>query len=160
MLSLQDIIDQLNELIQICKDGEQGYQTAAENVHNTELETMFRGYAKRRADFARELQTEVERLGGEPSQSGNMGAAMHRGWMNFKSSLSGGDPAGLIAACESAEDSALAAYDRAAHTDVTGKTRALIDKQLQQVQEAHTRLARLKGEGEDGARFPKNEGLA
>ena len=81
---------------------------------------------------------------------------MHRGWMNFKSSLSGGDR-WAIASCESAEDSTLAAYDRAANSDITGKARALIEKQLQAVREVRTRLARLMDEAEDGAQFPKNE---
>ena len=157
MLSLEDTIHELNDLIQICKDGEQGYQTAADNVQNTELETMFRGYAKQRAGFARELQAEVERLGGKPAESGNVGAAIHRGWMNLKAGLSGGDPGAAIAACESGDDSALAAYDRVANTEMTGKSRALVEKQFQQVKETHTRLVRLKVEVEDGTRFPKNK---
>ncbi len=156
-MTQEDTIDQLNALIQVCKDGEQGFRTAADNVNNSELETMFRGYAKQRAEFGRELQAEVERLGGKPSESGNLGGAMHRGWMNLRSSLTGGDPVALVAACEGGEDSALAAYDRAAHTAVTGKTRSLIDKQYQQVKETHVRLSRLKGEMDDGTRFPENE---
>lgn len=157
MLSLEDTIGELNDLIQICKDGEQGYQTAAETVNNTELETMFRGYAKQRAAFVRELEAEVERLGGQSSESGNVGAAIHRGWMNLKATLSGGDPGAAIGACESGDESALAAYDRVANTDITGKVRALVEKQLQQVKETHTRLLRLKLEVEDGTRFPKNK---
>ncbi len=156
-MTQDETIDQLNELIEVSKDGEEGFQTAAENIRNTELETMFRGYAKQRADFARELRTEVDRLGGSPRESGNLGAAVHRGWMNLRSALSGGEPGSLVAACESGEDSALAAYDRAARTNMTGRSRSLIEKQLQQVRETHTRLARLKSELADGTRFPKNE---
>lgn len=157
MLAQEDTVEMLNDLIQTCQEGEQGYRTAADDVQNSELETMFRGYAKQRGNFVRELQAEVERLGGKPSESESLGAALHRGWMNVKSTLSGGDIGGIIAACESGEDSALAAYDRAARTDVTGKTRTLIDKQFQQVKEVHTRLHRLKEEIKDGTRFPKNE---
>jgi len=157
-MTRDETLDLLNELVRISKDGEQGYLTAAENIHNSELETMFRGYAKQRAEFARELQAEVERLDGKPAESGNLGGAVHRGWMNLKAGLSGGDPGALIAACESGEDSALAAYDRAANaTTITGKPKALIDKQFQQVKETHTRLARLRREIEDGTVFPKNK---
>lgn len=157
MLSQEDTVHLLNELIQICKDGERGYQTAADNVRNSELETVFRGYAKQRTEFARELQAEVERLGGQASDSGNIGAALHRSWMNVKSSLSGGGSAGMLSTCESGEDNALAAYDRAARTSITGKTRVLVEKQLQQIREAHTRIHRLKDEIEDGTEFPENK---
>lgn len=147
----------LNDLIRTCQDAEQGYRTAADDIKNSELETVFRGYATQRGNFVRELQAEVERLGGKPVESGSLGAALHRGWMNVKSSLSGGDTTAIVAACESGEDTALAAYERAVRTDVTGKTRALIDKQLQQIQETHTRLHRLKEEVKDGTGFPVNE---
>ena len=153
----EETIDQLNALIQVCKDGQQGFETAAENVRNSELETMFRNYAKQRAGFARELQDQVERLGGKPADSGNLGGAMHRGWMNVKAGLSGGDSGSLIAACESGEDSALAAYDQAAHTALTGQAASVIEKQFQQIKEAHTRISRLKHEIEDGTQFPKNQ---
>ncbi len=157
MLPQEDTLDMLNDLIRTCKEGEEGYRTAADDVQNSELETMFRGYAKQRANFVRELEVEVERLGGKPYESDGLGAALHRGWMNLKASLSGGDAGAIIAACESGEDSALAIYDRAARTDVTGKTRTLIDKQFQQVKEVHTRLHRLKEEIKDGTAFPTNE---
>ena len=154
----EETIDLLNELIQICKEGEEGYATAAGNIRNSELETMFRGYARKRADFVHQLQQEVERLGGKPSDSGGLGAAMRRRWLNLTSALSGSNPGAIIAACESGEDHTLVAYDRAANTtDVTGKTRALIDKQFQQVKETHIRLDRLKEEIKDGTRFPVNE---
>ncbi len=157
MLTQEETISALNDLIQVCKDGEQGYRTAAENVKNSELETMFRGYAKQRAEFARELQAEVKRLGGEPADSGNVGAVLHRGWMDVKSALTGGDPGSIIAACEGGDENANAAYSRVASTDVSGKTRVLVDKQWQQIKEAQTRTHRLKTEIQDGTRFPANE---
>lgn len=157
MITREDEIDVLNELIQVSKDAEQGYRTAAENVTNSELETVFRGYAKQRAGFVQELEAEFERLGGRDSDSGTLSGALHRGWMDLKSALSGGDPRGMVAACESGEERAEAAYARAATTGISGKGRSLLEKQWQQVKEAHKRMHRLKDEMEDGTRFPKNE---
>ncbi len=156
-MTREDEIDQLNELIQVSKDAEQGYRTAADNVKNSELETVFRGYAKQRAGFVQELEAEFKRLGGEASDSGTVSAALHRGWMDLKSALSGGDAGGMIAACESGEARAEATYARAASTDISGKGRSLVEKQWQQIKEAHTRMHRLKDEMEDGTRFQKNE---
>jgi uncharacterized protein (TIGR02284 family) len=157
MVTAEETIEHLNGLIAVCKDGEHGYATAAEHVRNSELTTVFADYAKQRARFARELQAEVERLGGVPSDSGTLTAALHRGWIDVKSALSGGDAGGIIAACETGEDSAQAAFERVVNTDISGQSRSLIEKQYRQIEEAHKRMLRLKEEAADGAEFPKNE---
>lgn len=156
-MSNQETIDHLNSLIAVCKDGEHGYREAAERVRNSQVSTIFSEYAKQRAHFARDLQTEVERLGGSPSEHGSVAAALHRGWMDLKSVLSGGDAGAIIAACETGEDSAQAAFERVVNTDISGHTRSLVDKQWQKIQEAHKHMQRLKAEGASGAEFPKNE---
>src|SRR5579862_5021463 len=100
-MTTEDTIRQLNDLTETCRDGELGYRTAAENVRNTELETVFLEYSEQRGRFAHALQIEVERLGGKPVDAGTLGAAMFRGWINLKSALSGGDGGAIVAACES-----------------------------------------------------------
>jgi uncharacterized protein (TIGR02284 family) len=152
-----ETIEHLNGLIAVCKDGEHGYTTAAEHVCNSEMSSVFDDYAKQRAKFARELHAEVERLGGTPSDSGTMSAALHRGWIDVKSLVTGGDAGGIIAACETGEDAAQAAFERVVNTDVSGQARSLVEKQWQQIQEAHKRLLRLKEEAAAGAEFQKNE---
>ncbi len=156
-MTQEDTIRQLNELIQVCRDGEQGFRTAAEQVRNTELETMFSSYAKERAEFVRELEAEVKRLGGATEEAGTLSGALHRGWMDVKSALSGGDAGAMIAACETGEAHAEEAYSRAIHTYVSGKSRSLIDKQWQRIKEAHARIHRLMGETKDGTEFPRTE---
>jgi uncharacterized protein (TIGR02284 family) len=151
-----EAIPLLNDLIETCKDGEQGYQTAAEHVQNTQLKTIFSDYAKQRGEFARHLQAEVERLGGNPTDSGTVTAALHRGWMDLKSALSGGDGAAIIAACETGEDSAAAAFERVVNMELTGQTKSLVEKQWRQIKEAHAHMLLLKEEAA-GSDFPKNE---
>jgi hypothetical protein len=47
-------IDQLNHLVYINKDAEAGFRAAAGNVKNSEIETLFDGYAKQHAKFITE----------------------------------------------------------------------------------------------------------
>ena len=68
-------ISSLNDLIEICKDAQEGFRQAAEGVKNGELQTLFNTYAQQRAQFAAELQHEVLRLGGEPERTGSTVAA-------------------------------------------------------------------------------------
>ncbi|MBV9759738.1 MAG: PA2169 family four-helix-bundle protein [Acidobacteriaceae bacterium] len=152
-----DTIDQLNQLVHINKDGESGFLTAAENIKNSELETLFRGYSQQHAKFASELQQEIKRLGGDFADSGTLGGAIHRGWLDVKSALSGHSAAAILKSCESGEESAMVSYDRAADDNPTGQTNALLEKHRRQIKEFHTRLCRLISETKDGVDFQKNE---
>ena len=140
----EDTIAYINQLIETSKDGELGYRTAAQHVHNTQLQTIFRDYAKQRTQFALQLQAEVERLGGAPAQAGSVTAALHRGWIDVKSALSGGDGGPIIAACVTGEENAVASYQKVLDMDISGQTRAMIERQYQQVQEALLHMKRLK----------------
>ncbi len=150
-------IDNLNRLVHVNKEAETGFLTAAENVKNSELETLFTGYANQHAKFAAELQSEIERPGGSRSDSGTPAGALHRGWVDLKSTLSSHSAAGILAACKSVEESAQIAYTDAADINPSGQTHTLIEKHAQQIKGFRTRLARLVGESKDGLEFQKNE---
>jgi uncharacterized protein (TIGR02284 family) len=142
----QETIDLLNGLVETCRDGELGYRTAAEAVSNTQLETVFSDYSKQRAGFVRQLQAEVERLGGIPAGSGTVTGTLYRGWMDVKSALSGGDGAAIIASCETGEDSAAASFERVFDMDISGQPKQLVESQWKKIKEAHQRMIRLKEE--------------
>jgi uncharacterized protein (TIGR02284 family) len=151
----EETIQELNKLIETCKDGELGYRAAAESVHNTELASVLGDYAKQRGLFVRALQGEVERLGGKPEERGTAGAAVFRGWIHLKAALSGGDGGAIAAACESGEEVAVGAFEVAVEGDMTGPARVLVEKQARQVGEAHAHMLRLKVET-SAADFQKN----
>lgn len=156
-MTRDEIIDCLNRLIQVCKDGEQAYREAGQIVRDTRVASVFNQYAKQRAHFVRDLQSEVERLGGAPSEHGSVAGALYRAWLDLKSVLSSGDPAAIVAACETGEDSAAAAFERVVNTGVTGHTRSLVEKQWRQIQEAHSHMLRMKTEDAFAAEPSANE---
>src|SRR5580658_3565524 len=124
-MTTAETIVELNVLVKVCKDGELGYHTAATDVRNTELETVFAVYSKQRGQFARKLQAEVTRLGGAAQASGSMTGTLLRGWMDVKSALTSGSGAAIIATCETGEEVAVAAFDWVTNLDITGPTRSL-----------------------------------
>ena len=91
-----EVISTLNNLIETCKDGQEGFRTAAEGVKNSDLKTLFNTYSQQRAQFAGELQNEVGRLGGDPEKTGSIAATLHRGWINIKSTVTGEDEGAVI----------------------------------------------------------------
>src|SRR5262245_20504358 len=99
-LSNDDIISSLNDLIATCKDGQEGFKQAAEGVERSDLKSLFFEFSQQRAHFAGELQSIVQTLGGEPATSGSTSGALHRGWMNIKSAVTGKDEKAVLNECE------------------------------------------------------------
>lgn len=143
-LTPEETVDQLNGLVAVARDGEHGYRTAAADVHNSELRSIFEEYAEQRRKFVLELDAEVERLGGKPAETGTVAAAVHRGWIGLKAALTGGGVHAIVAACETGEDSAKAAFERVVNLEIPGATRTLVEKQWHKIQEAHKRMLHLK----------------
>jgi uncharacterized protein (TIGR02284 family) len=143
-LDNDEVIATLNNLVETCKDGQNGFRTAAEGIKNSELTTLFNTYSQQRAQFAAELQSEVRRLGGEPEETGSTAAAVHRGWINIKSAVTGEDEAAVISECERGEDSAVEAYEEALEADLPNDVKAIVSRQLSQVKEAHDRIRSLE----------------
>src|SRR5271166_5240825 len=110
-MTTETTIQDLQDLTQICHDGELGYLAAAEHVSNSQLKSIFAAYAKQRSGFVRDLQSEVQRLGGAPLDSSSLVGTLHRGWIDLKAAVSGGNGESIVAACETGEDHAAAAYE-------------------------------------------------
>jgi uncharacterized protein (TIGR02284 family) len=151
MPSDAEVISTLNNLIETCRDGQEGFRTAAEGVKSAELRELFQGYARQRAGFAGELQDEVRRLGGEPEQTGSLVATLHRGWMGLRAALEGGDQRAVVGECERGEDVALATYRSALDTDMPANVRAMVERQFAEVKEAHNLIANLERQTGAGA---------
>jgi uncharacterized protein (TIGR02284 family) len=146
-----EVISTLNNLIETCKDGQEGFRTAAEGVKNSELKTLFNTYSQQRAQFAAELQSEVRRLGGDPENTGSVAATLHRGWINIKSAVTGEDEGAVIAECERGEDSAVKNYKDAQATGLPSDVSAIVERQYGQVKEAHDRIRSLEKATSTGA---------
>jgi uncharacterized protein (TIGR02284 family) len=139
------VISVLNSLIETCKDGQNGFQTAADGVKRSEFKSLFYQYSQQRAQFAGELQEEVRRRGGDPEQAGSVAATLHRGWMNIKSAVTGEDETAILAEAERGEDTAVASYkDALADANLPADLRSIVERQYAQVQEAHDRIRNLE----------------
>lgn len=134
----------LNELIQTCKDGEHGFNSAALLVDDLNLRRLFQSYAQQRTEFAAELQLEVQRLAANPVEGGHAIAALHRGWIDIKASVTGGDEGAIIAECERGEDYAVQQYLEALDSGLPGDLRMIVERQYLQVKEAHDHVCSLE----------------
>ena len=151
MASNDEVISTLNNLIETSRDGQNGFQSAAEGIKNSELKDIFYKYSQQRASFVGELQDEVRRLGGDPENTGSVAASLHRGWINIKSAITGEDESAIISECERGEDSAVSNYRDALNTDMPANVRQIVERQFASVKEAHDRIRLLEKSSSAGA---------
>jgi uncharacterized protein (TIGR02284 family) len=138
------VISTLNGLIETCKDGEEGFRTAAEGLTDPQTRSEFQSYSRDRGQMAHELQAEVRRLGGDPDKAGSMSGAIHRGWINIKSVVTGKDDGSIISEAERGEDAAKKAYDHAISSGLSGAALALVQQQRARVHSTHDRVRALE----------------
>jgi uncharacterized protein (TIGR02284 family) len=140
----EELIQCLNDLIETCRDGENGFQTAADHVKDEGLKKYFTQCSEQRAQFASELQSEVRQLGGTPAQTGSVSAAFHRGWMNIKSIVTGGSDESIIAECERGEDAALENYQRVLKQNLPPNVLPVVKHQFTEIKRSQDHIRDLE----------------
>ncbi len=140
-----DVIATLNDLIETSRDGEAGFRTCADGVKNAQLKQMFEHAADRCRQAVSELQAKVRGLGGDPERRGSVSGALHRGWVDIKSTITGMDEAAVLAECERGEDVARKAYEEALAKDLPVDVRPTVERQYQGVRQHQDRVRQLRG---------------
>jgi uncharacterized protein (TIGR02284 family) len=139
-----DAISVVENLIETCKDGQKGYQDAAEHVKRTDLKSYFMEQSAERGRFAQELQAELARLGKPDKKvSGSTGGAMHRAWIDVKANLGGGDTT-ILESVESGEDNAKDTYQKALGGTLPASLTEIVRRQAASVQRAHDKVRMLR----------------
>lgn len=140
----KEAVNTLNELIEYCKDGQHGYHTAAEDVKNPELKSLFNNFAEQRAAFAGQLREQVKTLGGDPDAHGSITGAAHRAWIDIKSVVSRGDEAAILAECDRGDSAAEEKYDHALRASLPQGVMQVVRKQHDDIRSARNQIRSLK----------------
>lgn len=138
------VLSTLNNLIEVCRDSEKGFQTAAEHIADPHLRILFTDYCRQRAQLAEELQFEVRRLGAQPVESGSLAGKLHHGWVELKEAVTGHDDTEILAERERGEDVALEHYREASHIGLPEAIAQIVRRQCAAVQAAHDRISELE----------------
>ncbi len=148
ILANDDVVSALNGLIETCKDGQEGFTTAAEGIERSDLKSLFYEFAQQRSQFAGDLQSLVRSLGGDPEDTGSIAGSIHRGWINIKSAVTGKDEGTILNECERGEDSAKAAYKSALEYALPANVLETVQTQYTAIQSAHDRIKALRDSGD------------
>ncbi|MFM9905576.1 MAG: ferritin-like domain-containing protein [Pyrinomonadaceae bacterium] len=142
--SNSDVISTLNGLIQTCKDGQDGFKTAAEGIERSDLKSVFYEFSQQRAEFVGVLQGLIRTLGGDPETTGTVSAALHRGWIDIKSLVTGKDEEAILNECERGEDFAKDAYAEALKANLPANIADVVSHLSQAVMAAHNKIKALR----------------
>ncbi len=141
----KDAVSVLNDLVETSKDGQMGFEKAAQDAHDPQLKTLFQSRATDCTRSAGELQSQVQRLGGDPQTGGSTSGALHRGWVNLKSAVTDRSDHDILAECERGEDVAKKRYhDALENGELPADVRALVERQYLGVLQNHDRIRDLR----------------
>ena len=126
----------LNTLITINNDRIEGYETAAKDVEEQDLKTLFTYFSSTSTICKRELLQEVSRLGGTAAEGTLTAGKLHRVWMDVKAAITGKDRKAILNSCEFGEDIAKDTYEKALEND----TENLSAEQQTMIKGQHTLL--------------------
>lgn len=147
-----EIVSTLNGLIEISRDGADGFETCAADIDDEALKLYFRNRAESCRRAVRELNAEVRRHGGNPDTSGTITGSMHRAWVNLKAAVTSRDNRVVLEECERGEAAAVVAYENALREELPGELRALLEQQCDGAKRNHDRVRQLR----DSARHARS----
>ncbi|MEX0928316.1 MAG: PA2169 family four-helix-bundle protein [Balneolales bacterium] len=135
----------LNRLIETCKDGQEGYRTASEDVEDTNLKSLFSSFSLQRSEFAGELQDVLVNLGeSRPEDESSYTGALHRGWINLKQALAGKERQAILSECERGDDAAVSEYESALEEELPVPVKEVVLKQYNEIKAARDRVKELR----------------
>jgi len=148
----ENLFRALNDLVETCKGGMKGYETAAESVNDPQLKAELSNLSQQRAQFVSELEDQAQRFGistqNENTVEGvvlDAASAVHRGWINLKTAITGNSNEAILNECENGDAAALKAYETALSTSgLPEEIRSIVEKQHSEILEAKNRLTTMK----------------
>lgn len=136
-----NLITVLNDLIRINNDRIAGYEKAADEARDidVDLRAVFSRMTEESRQYAAELTQEVVKLGGDPATGTTSSGKIYRVWMDVKATFSGKSRQAVLENCEYGEDAAQKAYDAALKSDaeISADVRQLITNQKSSLKTSH-----------------------
>ena len=135
---------QLNDLIEIARDGERFYLDAASRVRSAQLRSVFRELAEVRQRLIDDLARHVSARGEAPSQHATAWGRTRKLYARVLAAIRSDEEAAYIGELEQAEDRLLERYRSALEHAPTEEIRRVLQRHLLTVKAAHDSMKALK----------------
>jgi uncharacterized protein (TIGR02284 family) len=133
----------LNELLETCYDGLDGFRTAIKEIDNDDVIAYCQSRIQRIDEAAADLYTAIQHLGIHPAEHGHPAARVHRGWIHLRAAITSGgnNNAAIVTEIERGEERAVKTYYDALKKPLP---EAIHDMVQDQAQGAAENLARIR----------------
>lgn len=143
-MSDRAVVNNLNDLIEIARDGKDFYAEAAQKVKDAQLSALFNRIAATKHDIVTTLSAEVAAAGGKPAESGTFVGSMQQLYGKVRAAF-GDTQYGYVAELEESEDRLLKAFnDVLADNSLTPTARAAVERLVPAVRDTHREMSQLK----------------
>ncbi|EXF43736.1 NAD-dependent aldehyde dehydrogenase [Pseudomonas sp. BAY1663] len=139
---MNQAMNQLNELIEVTRDGQRFYQHAAEQVKDVELQHLFRDMAQAKTQVIQALAVKVAASHEQPSQGGTLFGHMRELYADTRAHVGNHDTA-YVDQLEQTEERILHAFEDALE-DAEPDVRALLAIELPRLRTCHERMRKVK----------------
>ncbi|MBC7788005.1 MAG: PA2169 family four-helix-bundle protein [Methylophilaceae bacterium] len=148
MLNNEDTVSVINNLIEISKDGEEGFFKSAQDVDNEQTKTYLILRSNQIKQSVYELQNLVRELGGRPADSTSTNGYLHGKWIELKAVIMAKDNLSVLNELERGEQVALHAYAVAAKKELPPEAAAIVLNQLNGTQRNHNEVKEMRDAAE------------
>jgi uncharacterized protein (TIGR02284 family) len=160
--------EMINDLIEINNDRVEGFEKAGADLdeNDSDLVALFSQLAGESRQNAAELTRIVQNSGYAPVEGTSTSGALHRAWIDIKSTFTGSDREAILDECERGEDAIKTAYQDALNAETAPGEELLqvLRRQKQGINAGHDRIKALRDmadmTGEDGEETTEAEGNA
>ena len=144
----EKLAEVLNDLLEINNDRIKGYNKAADEVKDSDLDlkAIFKNMANESVKYTSELTQLVQRLGANPSTGTTVRGKIYRVWMDVKATFIGHDRQSVLESCEFGEDAAQRAYTDALASDaeISAEIRKIITDQQAALKKSHNLIRKYR----------------
>lgn len=147
MENQNNVIEVLNDLIEINNDRAEGFEKAAKDVkeENIDLKVVFEKFGSQSRDNIVELAGLVGSKGGRPDDGNTILGTLHRAWIDIKATFGGSDRHSILEECERGEDAIKKAYKDALQENELGEeVRNVLLKQQEAIVVSHDAIKALR----------------
>ena len=144
-ISTDDIISVLNDLLETCYDGRDGFKASAGELEGQDAIAMCLSRAQRIDDAAAELYTAIRHLGGHPVEHGHAVAKVHRGWIHLRAAAPAHTDDSILAEIERGEEEALERYRHALTKPLPPAIHDLLGDHVRDIEDSLGQVRAMRG---------------
>ena len=146
-MNTKKLKEELQKVTDICKDGVEGYETAAGNISHEDIKTLFLRLSQQRKTFVEEIKVEALRLGIELEDEGTVKGFFHRTWLAAKATFSRETNEKVIEESISGEKAAIEVYDEVlGNPEIPAYVKEILNEQQRLIKVAIQQLFGIKSE--------------